>query len=61
MAVKWKNSRAIEVRKNHVEKVSYPENSEYSDDSFQILKETVDNLASESDENDAEIESRKIE
>ena len=57
MTVKWKNSRAMEILKNHVEKVSYPENGEYSDDSSEILKEIVDNPASESDETDAEIES----
>ena len=57
MTVKWKNSTAMEVLKNHVEKVSYPENDEYSDDSSEILKEIVDNPASESDETDAEIES----
>ena len=47
----------MEVLKNHVEKVSYPENGEYSDDSSKILKEVVDNPASESDESDAETES----
>ena len=57
MTVKWKNSRVMEVLKNHVEKVSYPEDGEYSDDSSKILKEVVDNPASESDESDAEIES----
>ena len=57
MTVKWKNSRAMEVLKNHVEKVSYPENGECSDDSSEILKEIVDNPTSESDESDAEIES----
>ena len=57
MTVKWKNSRAMEVLKNHVKKVSYPENGEYSDDSSKILKEIVYNPVSESDESDAEIES----
>ena len=57
MTVKWKNSRAMEVLKNHVEKVSYPENGEYSDDSSEILQEIMDDPASESDESDAEIES----
>ena len=57
MTVKWKNSTAMEVLKNHVEKVSYPENGKYSDDSSEIVKEIVDNPASESDETDAEIES----
>ena len=57
MTVKWKNSRAMEILKNHVKQVSYPENGKYSDDSSEILKETVDNPVSESDESDAEIKS----
>ena len=57
MTVKWKNSRAMEVLKNHVEKVFYPENGKYLDDSSKILEEIVDNPVSESNESDAEIES----
>ena len=57
MTVKWKNSRTMEVLKNHIEKVSYSENGKYSDDSSKILKEFLDNPASESDESDVEIES----
>ena len=46
-----------QVLKNHVEKFSYPENGECSDDSSEILKEIVDNPTSESDKSDAETES----
>ena len=49
MTVKWQNPRAMEVLKLHVEKVSYPEYGEYSDDSVEILKEIVDNPEIERD------------
>ena len=62
MKAKWQNSRAMDVLMRHVEKVSFPEYGEYSDDSSEILKEIMDNPQedseneeSESDESDVEV------
>ena len=57
MTVKWKKSKAMEVCKTHVEKVAYPENTEYVDDSLQILKGIMDdNQASESEDSESDVE-----
>ena len=40
---KWQNSKGMDVLKSYVEKVVYPENTEYCDDSSQILKDILDN------------------
>ena len=56
LTVKWQNPRAMEVLKLHVEKVSYPEYGEYSDDSVEILKEIVDNPEIESEGSDVEVD-----
>ena len=56
MTVKWQNPRAMEVLELHVEKVSYPEYGEYSDDSVEILKEIVDNPEIESEGSDVELD-----
>ena len=57
MTVKLKKSKAMEVFKTHVEKVAYPENSEYVDDLLQILKGIMDdNQASESEDSESDVE-----
>ena len=45
----------MDVLKSYVEKVAYPENTEYCHDSSQILKDILDNEREES-ESDEEID-----
>ena len=45
----------MDVLKSYVEKVAYPENTEYCNDSSQILKDILDNEREES-ESDEEID-----
>ena len=59
MTAKWQNPKGMDVLKSYVEKVAYPENTEYCDDSSQILKDILDNDQSsknEESESDEEID-----
>ena len=59
MTAKWQNSKEMDVLISYVEKVAYPENTEYCDDSSQILKDNLDNdqsCESEESESDEEID-----
>lgn len=53
----------MDVFKWHVEKVSFPEYGEYSDDSLEILKEIMDNPQeySENEESERESEGSDVE
>ena len=51
---KWQNSKGMDVLKSYV---AYPENTEYCDDSSQILKDILDNdQSSESEESESDEE-----
>ena len=57
MTAKWQNSKGMDVLKSYVEKVAYPENTEYCDDASQILKDILDNgQSSESEESESDEE-----
>ena len=50
----------MDVLKWHVEKVSFPEYGEYSDDSSEILKDIMDNSQEDSDsESGSDVEVNK--
>ena len=57
MTAKWQNSKGMDVLKSYVENVTYPENTEYCDDSSQILKNILDkDQSSESEESESDEE-----
>ena len=43
ITTKWQNSKGMDVLKSYVEKDAYPENTQYCNDSSQILKDILDN------------------
>ena len=57
MTVEWQNSKGMDVLKSYVEKIAYPENTEYYDDSSQMLTDILDNdQSSESEESESDEE-----
>ena len=60
MTVNWKNSEGMDVLKRYLEKVAYPESTEYSDDSAQILKAILNDQSRESEESESDEEIEEI-